>query len=167
MPSTSEQRRRHHARNKAAGLCRCGGKPATGRTRCLKCIQWENAYEANRKRHIREKGLCPRCGKNKLELNETRCTSCAAYLSLWKKRRRRKATGGLVYDEWRNQGCTDCPPGTPWPLCAIEAHHLNAKDHAIVWRTKSAVEVLEELTRCIPLCANHHRMRHNGISGNG
>jgi hypothetical protein len=31
----------------------------------------------------------------------------------------------------------------------------------------SAADALHELDACVPLCANHHRMRHNGISGHG
>jgi hypothetical protein len=57
--------------------------------------------------------------------------------------------------------CSKCPENHP---ACIQFHHPNGDKVAdvstIAWNGKSKTEILKEVTKCIPLCANCHAKTH-------
>ena len=161
MPERPETKRHRRQLRRDMGLCRCGKRPLPGKSRCMRCIDSENRNERYRKQRASEKGLCPRCCTRIPAEGKKNCVQCILYAAAHKRAHRPgPKIGWLVYREWRMQGCADCPPATEWPLACIDAHRLTGHDRPISWKALSAADVLTELDGCIPLCANHHRMRH-------
>ena len=66
--------------------------------------------------------------------------------------------------EFKARPCTDC--GNTFPACCMDAHHLDPRDKAIEIRRGASMATIHpvllqvELTKCVPLCANCHRIRH-------
>lgn len=57
--------------------------------------------------------------------------------------------------------CHDC--NTTYPYQVFEFHHLNPKEKDYDWgklRLRSPEKIAEELSKCVMLCANCHRIRH-------
>ena len=66
--------------------------------------------------------------------------------------------------EFKARPCADC--GNTFPACCMDAHHVDPRDKARQLRrgaslaTMHSVMLQVELTKCVPLCANCHRIRH-------
>jgi hypothetical protein len=61
--------------------------------------------------------------------------------------------------------CTDCHLSFEGREYLCDFHHINDKVDSIttmVTFRKSKEEILEEIKKCVPLCANCHRTRHYG-----
>ncbi len=61
----------------------------------------------------------------------------------------------------KSSGCLLCSETTP---CALDFHHLHGKDKNIS-RMKGLNDnkILEEIAKCVVLCANCHRKVHSGL----
>lgn len=85
--------------------------------------------------------------------NDICCTYCR--FSFWRVRTKKKAV------EYMGNRCSDCQK--TYHLCAYDFHHLADKDFeiskAVSW---SRLEI--ELKKCVLLCSNCHRVRHNKAS---
>ena len=58
--------------------------------------------------------------------------------------------------------CADCAHEYPYPV--FEFHHLNPKEKDLSWnklRLVSEERLQAELSKCVMLCANCHRIRHH------
>ena len=79
--------------------------------------------------------------------------------------KRQKANKQVAVD-YKGGKCTDC--GGVFPLCCYDFHHLdpNQKDlHLSIALTAKGFDFCkEELDKCVLLCANCHRIRHNVVS---
>lgn len=99
------------------------------------------------------------------------CRSCQSELSkahyegnksdyLGRNERRRQTVMEYV-ENWKDQPCADC--GHTYPPKVMDAHHLEeeAKEEIIsrLQRSTTLPKVIRELAKCIPLCANCHRLR--------
>lgn len=126
--------------------------------------------------------VCNSCGVNK-ELSQFHknksctygvvgtCISCTkSRINKWysdNRSRRQQAANTRNRDrkrEWVEifgDKCFDC--GKTFPHCVYDFHHLSGKDvnpsKALSW---SPVRAMEELSKCILLCSNCHRIRHFG-----
>lgn len=70
-----------------------------------------------------------------------------------------------LIEDARNQPCTDC--NTRYPSYVIDLHHLDPSTKSFAlsqWHTKGIQTIKDELAKCIPLCANCHRIRTHGTS---
>lgn len=62
--------------------------------------------------------------------------------------------------------CADCSltPGQDWPLNCFEFHHIGEKTvvsmQRLIRSDKSMPLAIEEISRCVLLCANCHKRRH-------
>jgi len=58
-------------------------------------------------------------------------------------------------------GCVDCPPGTPWPACALDFDHVRGVKlfNLAQVGNRSLDTFVTEVDKCEVVCANHHRMR--------
>jgi predicted restriction endonuclease len=71
--------------------------------------------------------------------------------------------------EWYKQGCLVCGVYAP---SIIEAHHVDPVGKEFeVGHVKTMDELMDELSKCVPLCKNHHSLMHlamrNGGAGMG
>ena len=75
-----------------------------------------------------------------------------------------------IFVEWFKNKCHDC--GSSFPDCVYDFHHIDPskKDFKISYFRKRPDDllfdptILEELNKCVMLCANCHRIRHWDIS---
>lgn len=112
--------------------------------------------------------ICKGCDEE-LEGRRTRCDGCyKKYVAKYakdnrdriyarEKANRDKLKAELV--ELKGGECQDC--GGVYPQCCYDFHHLdpNEKDFSI-GKTSSRLAALEEIKKCIMLCANCHRKWH-------
>lgn len=111
--------------------------------------------------------ICTKCGKDLPETefpfrNKTKnirrreCCSCNKEFQKQIYDRNKK-----VIDDWKMQGCAKCGDKR---IYIIDAHHINpeTKTNTVVkLKINSSIQrILEELSKCIPLCANCHREFH-------
>lgn len=80
---------------KQQGLCvrGCGRKAVAGKTMCDACAEKGRQYQRENREWARERGLCPRCMKNKLFGDEKICVECLADASIINRRNREKRYG--------------------------------------------------------------------------
>lgn len=77
----------------------------------------------------------------------------------------RALRGRQIIDEFKAQPCARC--WMRYPACVMDLHHLDEKDPAIKAKsigcmlTYSEKRLRAELEKCVPLCANCHRITHN------
>lgn len=60
----------------------------------------------------------------------------------------------------KSQGCSHC--GFNKSVAAIDFHHLRDRELRISQSSRLTKRVIEEMSKCILLCSNCHRMLHNG-----
>lgn len=64
--------------------------------------------------------------------------------------------------EQKSKPCVDC--GKTYPPCCMDFHHLRDKKFQIGSALYVAMpRLLKEIEKCVLLCANCHRIRHQGI----
>lgn len=76
-----------------------------------------------------------------------------------KKQRRRKSRKDLI-DSFRSKGCSNCDEKDP--VC-LDFHHIDPKTKKFSIGSASLApykDLMEELQKCIVLCANCHRKIH-------
>lgn len=111
---------------------------------------------------------CTKCGEDKQEKDfyskgktkQSYCKDCFnTYCSqrwIKKKMDAVKSFGGL---------CHDCK--VEYPYQVFEFHHTNPQEKDFDWgklRLKSQDKINYELSKCVMLCANCHRIRHISLS---
>lgn len=149
------------------GLRRCTGcgetMPATpdvfnrhGRfleSRCKVCTAKALALQ---RRADPERGRAYRSDPVRRAKQNARC------LAFW-----RDNSAQIMYRTWRKQGCVVCGESD---VRAVEGHHRDPveKERNLSGIT-DVVVMAAELAKCIPICANHHRILHdelrNGLNG--
>ena len=80
----------------------------------------------------------------------------------YQKRKQRKQNK-LLLDKIKSKGCEICGEKE---LCCLEFHHINpeTKINSVINMLDEPKEViLEEVNKCIILCANCHRKVHAGL----
>ena len=97
---------------------------------------------------------CKECNKNKLK--EHYIANKEHYLA---KRLVQKEEIVTITREAKNVPCTDCKQ--LYPYYVMDFDHLWDKSFDIsrAWVNKWRLQVLEELKKCEPVCANCHRVR--------
>jgi hypothetical protein len=78
----------------------------------------------------------------------------------------RYAEKRAVIDAAKDCPCTDC--GQKFPSCAMDLDHVRGEKVASIGAmTPSCTveEILAEIAKCEPVCANCHRIRHFGENG--
>lgn len=66
------------------------------------------------------------------------------------------------YVQFMGGVCNDCKH--EYPDCVMEFHHLDPNSKDFDWskmRLRSSAVIEEELSKCVMLCANCHRIRHS------
>ena len=67
--------------------------------------------------------------------------------------------------EYKGGECVDCNvPHPVYPAAVYEFHHLDPKEKDVSFgklRLRSWENITKELDKCVLLCANCHRIRHN------
>jgi hypothetical protein len=58
----------------------------------------------------------------------------------------------------KDRPCEDC--GNKYPQKAMDWHHLDGNGNRFNFRTAKKALVLEEIKKCVLLCAVCHRLRH-------
>lgn len=80
--------------------------------------------------------------------------------------RRRQDKRGDVIESFKSCGCSVC--GYKRCLKAIDFHHVDGEKHKRLHRAGIAAlnvrQLIEELKRCIVVCANCHREIHAGMT---
>lgn len=118
---------------------------------------------------------CKYCGEDKLASEylpkRHRCKECRRIENyrlfslrkeeINKKKRELRREWKLRAIEKMGNKCAHC--GGVFPPCVYDFHHLDPKEKEISPAAAPSWEVLEkELSKCIMLCANCHRVEHNG-----
>jgi hypothetical protein len=111
--------------------------------------------------------ICPTCKiekedsefytRGRSKILASKCKSCFNLYCVerWKNRKLKEIAkfGGK---------CLDC--GNEYHYSVYEFHHLHSKD--VSWvklKLKSQKAIDKELSKCVLLCANCHRIRHYGV----
>lgn len=67
--------------------------------------------------------------------------------------------------EYKGNSCVDCGISYPtYPYVIFDFHHLNPEEKDVDWgklRLRSWDKITHELDKCVLLCSNCHRIRHN------
>lgn len=68
-----------------------------------------------------------------------------------------------ILREAKSKPCADC--GKTYPICVMDFHHLDPSKKEIKVGEAAGTNIsmekfLEELSKCVILCANCHRLRH-------
>lgn len=70
--------RNHYMKRKSNGLCpRCGKELDRKGHYCSRCVEQVNKDQRERKKLLRNLGICPYCGKTKLTGEERVCIECS------------------------------------------------------------------------------------------
>ena len=113
-------------------------------------------YHPNKTCRLGVVGTCRQCYAVKMRpyYNKIRDTRNSTVKE--KNREKKRKWVSLFGDK-----CFDC--GNSYPDCVYDFHHLYGKDanpsKALTWSDDRAIE---ELSKCVLLCANCHRIRHFG-----
>jgi hypothetical protein len=81
---------------------------------------------------------------------------------------RRKAAITEILLAAKNVPCADC--GIKYQTCVMDFHHMGDKEFEIATarqRRFSPERVRKEIAKCVVLCSNCHRIRHDQESTNG
>jgi len=117
---------------------------------CLKCDQIFNTYRRNR-----SKKYCTDKCRNKAENFRHRNSPHRQIL--------RQALKDFIYEDKMSHGCSRCPEKRP---SCLEYHHVDCslkKDCVSTMVRRNGFDaVLKEISKCILLCANCHRVETNG-----
>ena len=78
-----------------------------------------------------------------------------------KRNQEQKARSRALIVEAKADGCSICEESEP---ACLDFHHLGDKDMPVSqMKGMSDVRILEEIAKCVLLCANCHRKVHAGI----
>ena len=70
-----------------------------------------------------------------------------------------------LVDDAKSHPCVVC--NIEYPLCCMDLHHADNSEKTVsltgLTRTGPYDKLKEEVDKCVPLCANCHRMVHEGI----
>lgn len=89
---------------------------------------------------------------------DNRCKKCRIAYNL--KYYRESTWDGTIYiSEIKKAGCAKC--GMNKEKC-LDFHHMAGKDFTIGSRRRLKQELIDEIAKCIILCANCHRLHHAG-----
>ena len=130
--------------------------------------------------------ICPHCGKDFIKGNQVHQIYCGPTCTrnAGKKRSRKKnglsenrkarnierktkkveAAKDYVYRDKISRGCSRCPERRP---SALQYHHLNRATKKLdvgrmYHRCYALAAIIEEISKCIILCANCHSVEENG-----
>jgi len=111
---------------------------------------------------------CSKCGVNGKEHFYERASGSGSFYSYCKKCYNQQSTFRQIENkkfavEYKGGKCQQC--GYNKCLSSLEFHHLNPheKDSSIRFTSCSREKLLEEISKCILVCANCHREIHAGI----
>lgn len=78
---------------------RCGKvKAVQGKVMCAECAEKSKVYRQETREFLRNMGLCPRCGKNKLFGDEKECPECSAMMyEINQRSRERRSITAMDY----------------------------------------------------------------------
>lgn len=119
---------------------------------------------------MEDKKMCSAC-KTEKPINEfyeqidrkngsSKCKRCHNdyCMDRWKQRK-------IDAINYKDGKCLDCEISHPnYPSAIFEFHHLDPKKKDTSWgklRLRSWDKIINELDKCVMLCANCHRIRHN------
>ncbi len=81
-----------------------------------------------------------------------------AYLD---RSQQRKSVLRSLLIEAKKGGCINCPEKEP---CALDFHHVRDKEFEVsLMRGRNEKKILEEIDKCVVLCANCHRKVHANL----
>jgi hypothetical protein len=131
---------------------------------CRECTcEYDRAYRASHKEKRHEQ-THRYYTKHKKEINRRNSATRKLrweYFLEKERDRRHNSPVAKAFTEWRMQGCLGCGP---CDYRVVEAHHLNPEEkerNPGSFRSIKELELLvNELGKCVPLCANHHKLLH-------
>ena len=118
---------------------------------------------------VMEKKVCSTCNQEKL-ISEfytqkdrlkgsSKCRQC--FNNYCVTRWRQKKKDSIIY---KGSFCIDCGLSFPQtPYSVFDFHHLDPSEKDVDWsklRLRSWSSIISELDKCVLLCANCHRIRH-------
>ena len=130
-------------------------------------LEYDRGYTATLHLQRKKQGLCVHCG-NPAVIGKAQCQSCR------ERDRVRLKTSRLLLKkraiEHLGSKCADCGLKTDF-ISVYDFHHEDAdrkeaKVSTLITRLRAWEEVQVELDKCILLCANCHRIRHE-LEDNG
>lgn len=126
---------------------------------CSKCQAEKELEENFDKKGTRYSSYCKICRKE--YVNNHYQKNKGYYLQKAKKLTEETKGWLTLYKE--SLSCLDCSLSFKGKSYLCDFHHLRDKDFAIAELVSYGKQkVLEEIAKCIPLCANCHRERHYG-----
>ena len=154
---------RRYQDRKSKGVCvTCGESPARPNMVC--CVTCAEKNRDRRRELVRKRrgtGKCLRCGKP-VKPKCSYCSDCIDRSSSRRKKSIKKLKQRSI--EYKGGKCEDCGLITPF-LSVYEFHHLDpsCKEDSIkirIQKTTAWENVKHEINKCVMLCANCHRIRH-------
>jgi hypothetical protein len=118
---------------------------------------------------VMEKKVCSTCDQEKLisefyiqkgrKNGSSKCRQCFNKYCITRWRQRKK--DAIIY---KGSSCIDCNLSFPQtPYSVFDFHHLDPSEKDVDWtklRLRSWSSIMSELDKCVLLCANCHRIRH-------
>ncbi len=127
----------------------------------LKSIEQFAVYQSNRKRVTPYKPRCKLCADARRRAYDRGRPQEVKDREAEKARITRRINKAQFIEKMGGE-CQDCH--NTFPMCVYDFHHLdpNEKDNEPGFLFHRRLEVIEqELAKCVLLCANCHRIRHN------
>jgi hypothetical protein len=127
---------------------------------CTKCSENKDIVEFDVKTNGSISGYCKECRRACMRSHYT--NNKLYYISKSSKQKKRNSQ---KYKQLKsNLCCEDCKISFRDKEYLCDFHHINPKDKDFElgnFNEKRWSAVIEEIKKCIPLCANCHRIRHN------
>lgn len=122
----------------------------------------EDQFSANK---TKKDGLSYKCKSCQRKYSKEHYRLNTEYYKNKKDQRRKQKIPLLkkIIEEYKSKPCSDC--GKVFPSCAMDFHHIIIKEDNlwVSWLVQSCCseeKLLEEIKKCVVLCACCHRIRH-------
>ncbi len=125
---------------------------------CNICGVPKDEFEFDKRKTGKISGYCKDCRKEKIKLHYR--SNKQYYIDKAAKRNQKDREKFLEYK--KSLVCEDCNLSFQEEPFLCDFHHLRDKDFNIAnLKSYSFTRIMKEIKKCIPLCANCHRRRHN------
>lgn len=127
---------------------------------CNKCGEekYPSCFSSDKSRPTGLSYTCKECNREKDKKRYSYLTDEVRKQRREKQNGRNRERKQEVVDMFGGK-CADCEQ--TYPNCVYEFHHLDPEQKDITPQRAISLGNYEELEKCVMLCANCHRMRHN------
>ncbi len=124
------------------------------RSRAYRLANPDKVRETQRRNHLRNR-------EARLNANRLRYLANREKRLAYAAEQRMASPAKALFREWRSAGCLVCGESD---VRVIQAHHIDpSQKESIVSQMTNPESLAKELSKCVPLCANHHILVHHEL----